>query len=111
MMWSDNPTENQILNIFNSKYSFQVLRILMKENMTVPELSHKLGMNHYDRVYSAVKSLKKLGFIKIKSYKDNGDFKKIAVFGVTVKDITINISQDTTITVDTALVLHSEVFE
>lgn len=109
--WSDNPTENQILSLFNSAYSFHVMRTLMIKPMTVPEMAQVIGATHYDRIYSVVKSLKKLGLIKIKEYRITSEFTKTAVFSPTVKNITIKISQETSVSTDTKLVLHNSGFE
>lgn len=105
--WSDNPTEHQILSLFNSRYSFKVLKLLMKNNMSVPELAQVIGVNHYDRIYAAVTSLKKIGLIKIKEYKTTNKYTKTAVFGPTVKSITIKIGEETIVATDTKLVLHN----
>ena len=109
--WSDNPTENQILSLFNSAYSFHVMRTLMKKPMTVPEMAQVIGATHYDRIYAAVKSLKKIGLVKIKEYRITSEFTKTAVFQPTVKNIIIKIAEETTISTDTKLVLHNKEFE
>lgn len=109
--WSENPTEQQILSIFNSKYSFYVMRLLMIGPMTVSEMAQTLNTTHYDRIYSAVRSLKKLGLIKVKEYRTSGEFTKIAVFTPTVKNIMIKIAVETVIATDTKIELHSEGFD
>lgn len=111
MDFSDDPTERQLLTVFMSPYCFKVMRSLMQEPSTVKNLARKFGISNYERVYAAVRKLKKAGLIKISSYVQTNDFSKAGVFSPTIKNLKITIAEETTITTDTKLVLHSEAFE
>ena len=110
-MWSDNPTEDQILSIFHTPYTFKIMRMLMVKPMTIAELVNEIKVRNYTRIYGAIKFLKTKGLIKIKEHKLTDEYHKTAVFTTTLKNININISKETTITTDTKLELHSEGFE
>ncbi len=108
-MWSDNPTEEQLLGIFHTPYTFKIMRMLMAKPMTIAELVNEIKVRNYTRIYGAIKFLKTKGLIKIKEYKSTDDYHKTAVFTPTIKNIIIRIEKETTITTDTKLILHSEV--
>lgn len=111
MMWSDNPTEEQLLTVFTSPYCFKVMRKLMQKPMTTKGIAREFGITNYERVYAAIRKLKKAGLIKISSYEQTNDYSKSAVFTPTIKNLTVTIASETTITTDTKLILHSEAFE
>ncbi len=110
-MWSDNPTEDQLLGIFHTVNTFKVMCTLMKKPMTVVQLAKEFDTNNYSKIYVAVRFLRKKGLIKVKEYIQSGEFAKVAIFTPTIKNIIINISKETTITTDTKLILHGEGFE
>ena len=110
-MWSDSPTEDQILCVFHTAYTFKIMRMFMAKPMTIAELVIKIKVKNYQRIYAAIKFLKTKGLIKIKEYQLTDEYHKTAVFTTTLKNINIIISKETTVTTDTKLVLHSEGFE
>ena len=105
-MYSEDPTEDQILHVFKSIMSFRVLRELLHEPRTVGELSEILKQKDTHRIYSAIDNLKKFGLVKVKEYKLLKQYTKIAVFMPTIKTIDIHLGQETTIRTDTKLTLH-----
>lgn len=111
MVWSENPTEEQLLSVFHTTYTFKVMRCLMQKPMSVAELGREIKSKNHQRIFHAVNILQKNGLIKIKEYKENYQYNKVAVFTPTVKNITIKIDKETTISTDTKLILHNKEFE
>lgn len=112
MVYSENPTEDQLLSVFKTEYGFKVMRELMKSPKGVPEIANALKQKNYGRIYAAISHLKLHGLIRIKEYRMAEKYKKEAVFAPTVKNIIVNMnSEETTVRTDTKLVLHSEDFE
>lgn len=111
MKWSENPTEDQLLCVFHTLYTFRVMKALMKEPMTVKQLVNEISATNYERVYPAIKFLRTKGLIKVKEYVFNGEFSKVAIFTPTIKNLIVTIAKETTVTTDTKLLLHSEKFE
>lgn len=107
-MWSENPTEDQILQVFHTTYTFKIMRCLMQKPMTVAEIYESINATNYERIYPAIKHLQKYGLIKIKEYKTTQAFNKTAVFVPTVKNISVRINSETYISTDTKLILHGD---
>lgn len=108
--WSDNTTEDQLLTVFQTTYTFKVMRCLMQKPMTVAELGREIKSKNHQRIFHAINLLQKKGLIKIKEYKENYQYNKVAVFTPTIKNLVVNLGIETSITSDTKLVLHSEGF-
>ena len=109
--WSGNPTENQIMQVFNSLYTFKVMKSLMESAKTSAELAKDLGAKNYNRLHPAIKHLQKYGLIRVKEYKFVNNFSKAAVFMSTLTNIKITIGKEMIVSTDTKLVLHNEAFE
>ena len=110
-MWSDNPTENQLLQIFNTETTFKIMRLLMKHPQTIEDMAKKLENKNYNRIYNSIKILEKAGLIKIKEYIMVAPYSKKAVFMSTIKNLNIKLGMESEISTDTKLVLHSEGFQ
>lgn len=108
--WSENPTEDQLLAVFHTTYTFKVMRLLMQKPMTVAELGREIKSKNHQRIFHAIDVLQTKGLIKIKEYKNNYQYNKVAVFTSTIKNLNVNMGIETSITSDTKLVLHSEGF-
>ena len=109
--WSEDPTEEQLMVVFHSPYAFKVMKQLMQNPSTVKDIGRVFGITNYERIYAAVKRLKKAGLIIISSYVQTNNYSKTAMFSPTIKNLIVTIAKETTITTDTKLVLHDERFE
>jgi predicted transcriptional regulator len=103
MVWSKNPTEEQLMHVFHSHVTFKVMRHLMKKPVTMSELVKTLSPGNYEQIYKAVTHLQKYGLIKVKEYIFTRSFNKTAVFKPTIKTLTVKIAEETTISSDITL--------
>ena len=78
--------------------------------MSIDQIRTSLKIRNYVRIYTALDTLQKKGLVRIKEYKITRPYSKVAVFTPTIKNLIVTLSKETTITTDTQLVLHNEVF-